>query len=104
MMRPSSPKASSSSLRLALRFCMGALPSFCKKSASRPIPVKEAWVMQTGKVGFGFQGTQPAAGQGGFTDTVFATQKHQATQGRTLVEQRRGALDGRGGKQFAFGF
>jgi hypothetical protein len=23
------------------------------------------------KVGFGFQGTQPSAGQGGFTDTVF---------------------------------
>src|SRR6478736_6344902 len=53
MMRPSSSKASSSSLRLALRFCMGALPSFCKKSASRPIPVKEAWVMQTGKQALG---------------------------------------------------
>src|SRR5437660_9253555 len=49
MMRPSSAKASSSNLRLVLRWCLGALPSFCKKSASSPIPVKEAWVMQTGK-------------------------------------------------------
>src|SRR3974390_2207525 len=56
------------------------------------------------KVDFGFQGAQPSAAKGGFTDTVFAAQEHDAAQSNALVEQRRSALHGRGAEQLVFWF
>ena len=48
------------------------------------------------KVGFGFQGKEPATGQNGFTDTVFAAQGHEAAQSSALAKKRRGAPHGGG--------